>query len=141
VQLDAYDVSAEQFPARASLPANVALYTADVKVPFPEALHGRYDIVHLRLLVCALEKEDWRVVADNVLRLLKPGGYIQWDEGDHFNSKQLRGAGADSTISSLKKAADKFALGCGHRLRYGWSTLPGIFTGDFYRDGVGGGGE
>lgn len=64
-----------------------------------------------------------------MLELLKPGGWIQWDEGDHYNSRQVRGSekAALSTISFLKKAADKFATDCGERLKYGWSTLPTIF--------------
>jgi SAM-dependent methyltransferase len=127
VQLDAYDISAEQFPTASSLPANVCLNTADIKLPFPVKLHAQYDIVHLRLLVCALDKDDWLPVARNCIQLLKPGGIIQWDEGDHFNSKQVRGSDPNSTVKSLRKAADRFASECGHRLKYGWSTLPQVF--------------
>jgi SAM-dependent methyltransferase len=135
LQLDAFDISAEQFPVASTLPSNISLHTADVKLPFPVELHEKYDIIHLRLLVCALEKDDWELVTRNCLKLLKPGGIIQWDEGDHFNSKQVRGSDPESTVTSLRKAANKFALDCSHRLKYGWSTLPQIFR-DIGLEGV-----
>jgi hypothetical protein len=106
---------------------NVRLHTADIKMPFPEELRGQYDIVHLRLLVCALNEEEWLPVAQHCLALLRPGGMIQWDEGDHFNSRQIRGGEPGCTVAALRKAADKFATDCGHKLRYGWSTLPQVF--------------
>lgn len=39
----------------------------------------------------------------------------------------LSKSAAGSTVFALRKAADKFAKDCRHMLKYGWSTLPGIF--------------
>ena len=38
--------------------------------------------MHLRLLVCAMEKEDWVTAVSNIRTILKPGGWIQWEELD-----------------------------------------------------------
>ena len=46
----------------------------------PEQMIGVYDIVHVRLLVLVVQKSDPRKVLRNLIHMLKPGGYIQWDE-------------------------------------------------------------
>jgi len=80
------DVS--QAPHITSLPANVHKplneykYKWDISRPAPWFLLGRYDYVHVRLLVPVVQNRDPRVVLRNLLSLLKPGGYLQWDEQD-----------------------------------------------------------
>ena len=115
-----------QYPSPEGLPANVSLALQDARQAFPANLKGKYDLVHLRLMVTGLEKEDWEVVTVNALQLLKPGGAIQWAEGDFPNSAYLRG-GSDTTPRSLEHVGRRFHEGIGHRLQYGHSTLPAIF--------------
>lgn len=43
-------------------------------------MEGRYDIVHTRLIYCVVQDEDARPILRNLMRLLKPGGWLQWDE-------------------------------------------------------------
>ncbi|RAK95951.1 class I SAM-dependent methyltransferase [Aspergillus ibericus CBS 121593] len=82
VQCDGYDISTEQYPAAGWLPPNVRLETLDLLKPIPEALRGQYDIVHVGLVVLVVENDDPTTVLENLLALLKPGGYLQWDESD-----------------------------------------------------------
>ncbi|OAA62716.1 hypothetical protein SPI_04256 [Niveomyces insectorum RCEF 264] len=71
----------------AHLPADARLY-ADALQPFAPALHGQYDLVHVRLLVLALRAGDWAPLAANLLTLLRPGGWLVWEEVDlqHFQA-------------------------------------------------------
>ncbi|KAE8149758.1 hypothetical protein BDV25DRAFT_140470 [Aspergillus avenaceus] len=62
------------------------LNTAD---KLPKDLIGKYDLVYVRLLPPLAEKVKARVVG-NLYRLLRPGGYIQWDELDGENMRVRR---------------------------------------------------
>lgn len=78
-----FDISDAQFPPADSLPSNLTLTTHDLRLPFPEHLQGTFDVVHLRLLTLALPVQDaWNFCAKNVTTLLKPGGWVQWEETD-----------------------------------------------------------
>jgi hypothetical protein len=48
----------------------------------PSELVGQYDLVHVRLLVLAVDNSDPRPMLRNLIKMLKPGGYLQWDELD-----------------------------------------------------------
>ncbi|EME47650.1 hypothetical protein DOTSEDRAFT_69567 [Dothistroma septosporum NZE10] len=76
-----FDLSDAQFP-----PANErdgrAFKLLNILRPVPEQLQGTFDVVHTRYLICALTSKDWPIVAQNLLKLLKPGGYLQWFESD-----------------------------------------------------------
>ncbi|KAE8408442.1 S-adenosyl-L-methionine-dependent methyltransferase [Aspergillus pseudonomiae] len=54
----------------------------DIRQPFPSDWQwdGSFDIIHQRLLVWALKKEEWPQVVRNLQALLKPGGTIQFVE-------------------------------------------------------------
>ncbi|EAW24575.1 uncharacterized protein NFIA_041530 [Aspergillus fischeri NRRL 181] len=43
----------------------------DILEPFPNKFHNPYDVVHVRLMVLAVKKDDIRVAAMNVAALLK----------------------------------------------------------------------
>ncbi|KAJ0375158.1 hypothetical protein COL922a_014199 [Colletotrichum nupharicola] len=48
----------------------------------PEELVGKYDVVHLRLWCCVVTGGNPSKLIQGAMRLLKPGGYLQWDESD-----------------------------------------------------------
>jgi SAM-dependent methyltransferase len=98
--LDGYDMSAALFPPRSNLPTNVNLSILDARQPPPQHLHGTYDLVHARLLVVGLTATDWAVVVQNLVKLLKPGGALQWEEGDFGGYRFYRG-GKDEDESSV----------------------------------------
>ena len=73
-------MSPEQFPPG---PHNVVKFsTLNLLEPVPEHLQATFDVLHLRLLVLGLPKGTWEVACKNILSLLKPGGWVQWEEGD-----------------------------------------------------------
>ncbi|KAI0384041.1 S-adenosyl-L-methionine-dependent methyltransferase [Hypomontagnella monticulosa] len=122
--LDGFDISPAFFPPPEDLPSNVTLAVLDLKQPFPEEMHGKYDVVHLRLLVAAMLPEEWEPAVRNVLTLLKPGGFLQWDECDFRTCSHLRG-NIDSRVESARLISDAFVHAFQDQFAYGWSTLPG----------------
>ncbi|KAM0193370.1 hypothetical protein ACHAPI_007682 [Fusarium lateritium] len=79
-RLDGFDIDNSKFIPPEDLPSNVKLSFGDVFKPIPDELVGKYDLVHVRLLMVALKAGDWGPVARNLMSLLRPGGYILWDE-------------------------------------------------------------
>ncbi|KAJ5595212.1 Methyltransferase type 12 [Penicillium hispanicum] len=84
--LHGFDVSSAQYPAGHVIPGlgkgTIQLSVHDTLHPYPSEHYGRYDLVHIRLLTAGLPKEDYATVVNNAWDLLKPGGYIQWEELD-----------------------------------------------------------
>lgn len=79
-KLDGFDFDTSKFPDKSALPSNVCLQFGDVLEPIPAELHGKYDLVHVRLLMFALKVEQWSSAASNLSKLLAPGGWLFWDE-------------------------------------------------------------
>ncbi|KAL4860624.1 hypothetical protein BDV12DRAFT_181305 [Aspergillus spectabilis] len=75
-----FDISADQFPPNP--PANLQFSEHDITKPFPEEHWNRYDLVHVRLLVAALDEPEYKLAIANLSAILKPGGYLQWEEID-----------------------------------------------------------
>ncbi|KAL1966950.1 hypothetical protein VTN77DRAFT_3694 [Rasamsonia byssochlamydoides] len=76
-----FDISDAQFPAEGDR-GSIKYSVHDCLQPFPAEHHGRYDLVHVRLLVAAIREKDYKVIVENLVPLLKPGGYIQWEDID-----------------------------------------------------------
>lgn len=84
-RLDGFDINSIIFPHPAYLPASVSLQQLDILAkPLPAELIGAYDVVHIRAFGSATPSCD--PVLTIALELLKPGGFIQWEEirGDRF---------------------------------------------------------
>jgi ubiquinone/menaquinone biosynthesis C-methylase UbiE len=81
-QFDGFDISDAQFPPAAKLPSNVKLHIADAKQSLPSEHHEKFDVVFIRYLNAAMRPQDWQIVTRNAYDLLKPGGWLQWVEGD-----------------------------------------------------------
>lgn len=122
---DGFDVSDAQFPAK--LPSNIKLHIADVKQPLPTEYHGQFDLVFIRYLNAAMKPEDWKIVARNVSQLLKPGGWLQWIEGDfsqaaiwkRLDPAQISNGAAQEASELMGRSIDS--------LRYFTLELAGIF--------------
>ncbi|KAI4098050.1 MAG: hypothetical protein LQ339_006618 [Xanthoria mediterranea] len=80
-KLVGYDVSPLQFPPPEWLPRNVKLEVLDALAEVPSSLVENYDVVHIGLLVLVVGDNPLPLLR-NVIRMLKPNGYIQWDEAD-----------------------------------------------------------
>ncbi|OTB07252.1 hypothetical protein M426DRAFT_8979 [Hypoxylon sp. CI-4A] len=122
--LDGSDISSALFPPQSELPPNVTLTEQDVKKPLPEELHGKYDLVHVRLIVAGMLPDEWSSVVKNLTKLLKPGGFIQWEEGDFISLRYYRGH-VDAPGDTIRTLGGKFVGALRERFQYGWNTLPG----------------
>jgi SAM-dependent methyltransferase len=79
-RLDGYDLDTTKFPEGTELPTNVKLSRGDVLKPFPAELSGMYDLVHVRLLMYALKADEWEQAVSHMRTLLRPGGYLMWED-------------------------------------------------------------
>ncbi|KAI1392525.1 S-adenosyl-L-methionine-dependent methyltransferase [Hypoxylon trugodes] len=82
VQLDALDVSFHALPPKEWLPQNVTVRHWDVKGDVLDDLVGVYDVVNMRNFVFVIKNDEIKHVLANLLKILKPGGYLQWGESD-----------------------------------------------------------
>lgn len=102
VQLDGLDVSFHAAPPSTCLPANVTLKHWDIKEPPPSEIVGVYDVVHLRNFLFVLSEDDLPGVMANITKLLRPGGYVQWGEGD-MASWRIEKTNPDCKTAALEK--------------------------------------
>jgi trans-aconitate methyltransferase len=125
--LDGYDISSALFPEKTALPSNMNLSVLDVKQPVPKQLHGTYDLVHVRLIIAGMLPDDWKVVVRNLSRLLKPGGAMQWEEGDYISAQQYRGR-VDSTFTAVRSMEMMMIDALRDRFLHGWKSLADDMT-------------
>ena len=79
-RLVGFDVSAAAFPSPDCHPPNVEFHIADFKRPFEPQWHGKFDIVHARMVSIAIAPPEYEEIAQNMKALLKPDGVLQWEE-------------------------------------------------------------
>ncbi|KAF3929197.1 hypothetical protein AA313_de0203035 [Arthrobotrys entomopaga] len=80
--LHGYDITDRQFPNPANLPSNISFSLLDIFEPIPESLCEKYDIVNVRLLCMVLKVNEWENVIANIRKMIKPGGYLVWTDGN-----------------------------------------------------------
>ena len=85
IQCVGLDISLTQCPPEQWLPQNVTLQQWDMFQDPPPHLFGTFDIVHVRLVLLVIDKDPLPTIR-NLTKLLKPGGWIQWDEIDVFDT-------------------------------------------------------
>ncbi|CAD6580719.1 MAG: hypothetical protein ASARMPREDX12_000249 [Alectoria sarmentosa] len=99
IQLDGFDISASGYPQVEWLPQNVSLQALDASKEPPEHLVGKYDIVHLRLFLIVVNENDPKPFLNHCMRLLKPGGWLQWEEYDQNTQKIVTSNASASTVN------------------------------------------
>lgn len=62
-----FDISADQFPEK---PGSIQFSVHDITLPFPKEHWNRYDMVHVRLLVAALEESEYKTAVLNLSAIL-----------------------------------------------------------------------
>ncbi|KAL8849391.1 MAG: hypothetical protein Q9221_005629 [Calogaya cf. arnoldii] len=82
VQCQGLDISIAQAPPAKWLPSNVSFTIWDVLQAPPSHLHAKFDIIHIRLLRLVLGDESSLSIIKHIAMLLKPNGYLQWEELD-----------------------------------------------------------
>lgn len=81
-KIEAYDISLSQTPPPAFCPESVTFNTLDIFAPIPEELVGKYDVLCIRHFICVIQSGDPTRLLQQLLRMLKPSGYLQWQEWD-----------------------------------------------------------
>ncbi|CAG8499242.1 14292_t:CDS:2 [Ambispora leptoticha] len=78
------DIKAAEFPKDS--PPNVAFIECNVldQIPFPE---NTFDYVHQSGMLPSYKANEWRVVLRDIVRVLKPGGYVEISELDFRYNK------------------------------------------------------
>ncbi|RDL41293.1 S-adenosyl-L-methionine-dependent methyltransferase [Venustampulla echinocandica] len=82
VQLDGLDISFGQCPPKEWLPQNIAWVTHDAFSEPPEELLEKYDVIHVQLFITLIRDGNPVPMLKNLIKMLKPGGYISWGEWD-----------------------------------------------------------
>lgn len=116
-RLDGFDIKLDQAPPPQWLPSNVKLRTWNIFGEVPVEMLGVYDVVHVRLLVLVVEIGDPRPVLRNLIKLLKPGGYLQWDELNYPGTRVKSVDGSFSTPALEELVALNYSQG-----RNNWTT-------------------
>ncbi|KAF2002184.1 hypothetical protein P154DRAFT_463257 [Amniculicola lignicola CBS 123094] len=99
------DVQDAHFPAAQNLPKNIKLGLLDAFTEdLPEEHIGKYDVVHVRAFSSVVKNDDPSPVIKNAYKMLKPGGYFQWDDLDGGSFKAVA-PGSDPTTSMVSTAA------------------------------------
>lgn len=81
--LTGFDIDTTKFPPPRSMPRNISLLHGNILEPFPDDLQGTFDLVHVRFLIFSLKASEWVPAARNLRTLLKPGGYLLWEEAGY----------------------------------------------------------
>ncbi|KAL9610246.1 MAG: hypothetical protein Q9167_005042 [Letrouitia subvulpina] len=81
-----FDISPQQFPPRESLLPHITFVVHDIVNPFPPEYHEKFDLVNVRLVSYAIRAVHLDKVVQNILQILRPGGYLQWQETDACDS-------------------------------------------------------
>ena len=79
-QVVGLDIADQQFPASWTWPSNVSLELYDLLEDVPTQYQEYFDVVHVRLLLTAGPNVDKSIFIDRFRSLLRPGGWLQWDE-------------------------------------------------------------
>ena len=69
-ELDGFDISKDQFPSKDWLPSQISLHELDITKPIPSSLEGKYDLVHVQLFLCVVQKEGPIRILKELFKLL-----------------------------------------------------------------------
>jgi len=98
-QIEGFDISLDQCPPPYFIPG-IRLGTWNILEEPPEDLVEKFDIVHIRLIIFVVRDNDPRPIIKNLIKLLKPGGYLQWNELDLSGSYLERGSGKGAQVEA-----------------------------------------
>ncbi|TGO25864.1 hypothetical protein BPAE_0071g00350 [Botrytis paeoniae] len=135
--LHGFDISPNLFPPQETLSPQVSLSVLNIKETPPSSLHDKYDIIHIRLLAAGINSTEWKPIVQNLLKLLKPGGAIQWEECNWMETQYYR-SGINSSAQAACYMCARFKEGMKDKFSYGWKILPRIYDefgmGDLVKD-------
>ncbi|TRX93371.1 hypothetical protein FHL15_005646 [Xylaria flabelliformis] len=100
-KIEGFDINLTQCPPAEWLPSNVSVHQVDCLGPLPEHLIGQYDIVHIQLFHLAVHNNDPAPIIENLIKLLKPGGWISWGEIDYSRWEVVRTMEGRDVVDNL----------------------------------------
>lgn len=100
--IEGLDINLEETPPQSWLPKNVIFRHWNVLEQVPTDMIERYDIVHLQYAQIFVRDETFPVVLANLVRLLKPGGYLQWNDA---NNQKYTWCSMESVPASVSTVA------------------------------------
>ncbi|KAI1771039.1 hypothetical protein F4818DRAFT_445688 [Hypoxylon cercidicola] len=100
-ELHGFDISLDQAGPKPWLPANIRMHTWDIFKEPPERFVGYFDIMHVRLVTVVVKNNDPRPMLANLTKLLKPGGYLKWDEFDSIGCSVKAVTGRSENLDGL----------------------------------------
>ncbi|KAL3467937.1 hypothetical protein BJX64DRAFT_80527 [Aspergillus heterothallicus] len=103
-RITGYDISDSAFPSKEYWPDNTSFEILDCLGDIPAELQGQFDVVHLRMWALIIRENDPSVLIRNAVKMLKPGGHLQWEDA-RFNSVVTRGEAAER-VRELMRAAN-----------------------------------
>jgi SAM-dependent methyltransferase len=109
IRLDGFDIDLANAPLPEWLPTPITLRQLSIFETVPSELHGKYDVVHLRLLVLVVQNSDPLPIINQAHQMLKPGGYIQWDDLNYPDSEVVKGNAMSDVATPAHDAFLKFA--------------------------------
>ncbi|MCJ1433764.1 hypothetical protein MMC27_003129 [Xylographa pallens] len=104
-QLEGFDISSTGYPPKEWLPSNVELRLWNVFDEPPEHMHEKYDVVHLRLFLVVVDDNDPSTILRHCLKILKPGGFLQWEEYD-LHARTVVTSGSSVPKEHTQRLAD-----------------------------------
>ncbi|KAJ8129770.1 hypothetical protein O1611_g3860 [Lasiodiplodia mahajangana] len=133
IQYHGFDISRALFPHKSWLPKNIALSASNLFEEPPQSLHGQFDVVHLRLVLSLIRSDSPKPIIRHIKTLLKPGGYLQWDELDLFNHFDVLvpdpGTGGQNMTAAFQKTKDL--------ANWSWvAKLPEILLGEGFQEAI-----
>ncbi|KAI9755040.1 MAG: hypothetical protein M4579_004443 [Chaenotheca gracillima] len=111
-KLDGFDISRSLFPAKEYLPKNVTLNTLDAFGEIPAELVGKYDVVHIQAFIIIVKGDRPEPLIENLFKMLKPGGYLQWNEMDCHTLAPVAPNSSVSKVNS-EELIKRFKEWCG----------------------------
>ncbi|KAI1734284.1 hypothetical protein F4680DRAFT_471292 [Xylaria scruposa] len=113
-----FDISLDQVGPRSWLPANIHMHTWNVFEEPPTQFREYFDVVHVKLITVVIKNNNPQPVLANLTKLLKPGGFLQWDEVDTIScsAKSVPGGSAEKLdqLNSQLKGHDTWKYQLSH---------------------------
>ena len=104
-QLDGFDVSEDQYPNKAWLPSNISLSHLDITKEIPPNLEGMYDLLHVQLFLCVVQRDGPAAILAQLYKLLS-GSSSQSDKAMLISLLQSQGVifNGSNTTPSLSES-------------------------------------
>ncbi|KAJ5711401.1 hypothetical protein N7488_005557 [Penicillium malachiteum] len=99
-RVTAFDVADTHFPAQEYWPPNVTFDLLNIFQDILSSLIGQFDVVHIRLWAFIIRGNDPSLLIQNAAKMLKPGGYLQWEDARMLN-RVVRGNAATEVSHML----------------------------------------